>query len=270
MWWMRSVRSQTRRKNSKSWIVSKAGSKPPGGLGERATHDQQVSDVHRAEQVDRREVGLEEGVGADPVRGQLVGVGVDDVERRVGGQRLGDPQQRVGGELVVVVEEAGELALAERQGGVGRGRDAAVLARYLDLDPRVLRRVALQQGGQLGLPGAVVDDAELPVGVDLAAHRLDRLRQVAQVGPVGRHRERDRRPRGQRLDFLRRGLPPCPRPVQVQAAQPAPQLAQPPQQAEEARRQERFERAQVSRHPLSPAASRPQRGPRAPARSAAS
>ena len=87
----------------------------PGGLGDRGADDQQVADVHRPQRVDRRPVRLQERVGADAADRQLVAVAVDDVELGVGGERLGDPQQRVRGQRVVVVEEADELALAQRQ-----------------------------------------------------------------------------------------------------------------------------------------------------------
>ena len=105
------------------------GVEATGGLGDRAAHDQQVADVHRAERVDGRPVRLQKGVGSHAVQGQLVGVGVDDVELGVGGERLRDAQQRVRRQLVVVVEEADELARCTSPGLVGGGGDAAVLAR---------------------------------------------------------------------------------------------------------------------------------------------
>ena len=206
-----------------------------GGFGKRAAHDQQVADVHRAEQVDGREVGLEEGVGADPVRGQLVGVRVDDVELGIGGQGLGDAQQGVGGERVVVVEKADELPPAHRQRGVGRRRDAGVLPSGSELDPRVGVGVALQHRVQLRLGGAIVDDAQLPGGVVLGTHRLDRLAEVAQVGLVGRHRQGDRRVGRERLYFLQGGLAAGSRPVDVDGLTAAPgEIAEPPQKSEEA------------------------------------
>ena len=50
----------------------------------------------------------------------------------------------------------------------------------LELDPRCRHRRSAGSRRQLGLPGAVVDDAELPLGVVLGAYRVDRLAQVAR------------------------------------------------------------------------------------------
>ena len=108
-------------------------------LGEQlpAGHEQ-VADVHRAQRVDGRPVGLVERIDPGAVRGDLVLVGVGDVELALR-ELHRDPQQGIGRELVVVVQEGDELAAAELEPLVGGRRDARVLAQQACGDPRISR-----------------------------------------------------------------------------------------------------------------------------------
>ena len=177
----------------------------PGRLGHGAAHDEQVADVHRAERVGRRPVGLEERVGAEPVRGELVRVRVDDVEPGVDGERLGDAQQGVRGEHVVVVQEGDVLTATAGHRRVGGSRDPAVALTEERVDARIGGGGVLEEGPDGGRARPVVGRVQLPLGVELAPDRVDRLLQVARVGLVRRHHHRDQGPRRQRADLLDRG-----------------------------------------------------------------
>ena len=226
MWWMRSVSSEHAQHELEVLDRVEGRIEAAGALGELAAHHQQVTDVHRPERVGGRPVGLEEGIGAVAVPGELVGVGVDEVELGVIAERLGDPQQGIGGQHVVVVEEGDELPPRQRQGGVGRRGDAGVSLAQPDLDPLVAVPVALEHGPDLGRARAVVGDAQLPVRVALVAHRLDRLGEQPRIGLVGRHHDRDQRSRRERADLLGDRAPTSAaaggerRPAEAQAHQP--------------------------------------------------
>ena len=90
-----------------------------------------------------------------------------DVEQR------GDLVQRVGRELVVVIQQCGELAGDETEGRVGSVGDVAVPLAEHGLDPRVLAHELLEQGTNVGGRRGVVGEAEFPVRVDLPAYAVD-------------------------------------------------------------------------------------------------
>ncbi len=146
--------------------------------------------------VERR---LEPGgrTAADCVDRVLVGIDRGDVV--TAGEGGGHKGQGVGRQQVVMVEEGGDLAVRQGQGGIGGRGDA--LRRLVTDDPD-----ALVPGGGLAQDpahflgrGAIVTDAQPPVGVDLIAHRLDRRPEMSRSGIVHRHQHRDARQGGRAL-----------------------------------------------------------------------
>ena len=138
-------------------------------LDQRAAQDAEVAGVHLRAHPLRRPVGLEEGAASGGRRGR-------SCPRRCRRSRpRGLPSmaaatwsERVGMELVVVVEQGDELAAGHRQGVVGGGDDAAVLVAALDPDPRVGAPPPARASRARAAAGAVVDQAQLPVGEALA------------------------------------------------------------------------------------------------------
>ena len=128
-------------------------------------------------------------------------VGIEHV-RRVLDDGLGHPEQGLVLEHVVVVEEDRELARRHLERPVGGVGDAAVLAPEVQLDARVLRRVLLQHPLHVGLGGAVVRDAQLPLGIELRAHGFEHLAQH-RLGRIERgHEHRDPGAHGHLPDAL--------------------------------------------------------------------
>ena len=130
----------------------------------------------------------------DAVVGDHVLVGVDHVEVGVGGDAVGDVLEGVGGEGVVVVQEGDVVAGGEVQGGVGgvrRSRRAVSWrVRWMRGSEAAWRS---QRGDDLGVGGAVVDQAQLPVGVGLVADGGDRLLEHVQRRVVDGGEHRDQR-----------------------------------------------------------------------------
>ena len=155
--------------------------------------DAEMAGVHQGVHVLRGPSGLDVAYEG-PVVGDHVLVAVEHVEGGVGGDAVGDVLQRVGGEGVVVVQQGDVVAGGEREGGVGGVGDAVGGVVAGEVDAGVGGGVALQRGGDLGVGGAVVDEAQLPVGVGLVAHGGDGLLEHGQGWVVDRGEHRDERP----------------------------------------------------------------------------
>ena len=160
--------------------------------GELAPVDAQVARVHERGHVVRRPARLDVAYER-PVVGDDVLVAVEHVEGGVRGDAVGHVLQGVRGEGVVVVQEGDVVAAGEGHGGVGGLRDAPGDDVAGEVDARVGVRVVLQRGGDVGVGGPVVDQAELPFGVGLVAHRGDGLlehreRRVVDGGEDGDER----------------------------------------------------------------------------------
>ena len=140
----------------------------------------------------RRPVRLEVRIAAAPFEIELVLVRVDQVCVRVFVQVPDDLEQRVRRQLVVVIEHDDELAGGGRQRGIRRGRDVAVLWKTRDRDPRIGRQLAEQRPRAFRLRG-IVGQAELPVRVDLSAHRFDTRAQPPRIGVPDRCDDADER-----------------------------------------------------------------------------
>ena len=167
----------------------------PGAAHELGSvHAEVADDVLRQEQV-RAEVGLEIGVDPPAPPVELVLVAVDDVGVRMAGELGRDAPEGVRGELVVVVEQGDELAPRHRQRGVGGGRDVAPDRAVREPDPGVGAREGLERLANAGARRGVVRDAQLPARVGLRADGLDGTGQPERVGVVGRHQDREDRPR---------------------------------------------------------------------------
>ncbi len=79
----------------------------------------------------------------------------------------------------------------QRQRPVAGVRYAMVALAQVQLDAGLLRGQRLQHAAHMGLGGGIVGDAQLPVRVDLGAHRIDHRGQHGRVGVVGGHQDRD-------------------------------------------------------------------------------
>ena len=146
-------------------------------LDERAPDDAQVARVHLAAQPVDRPVGLEERIELATPFVDLVLVGVDVVDVRVLVDGRRDLGQGAWVEEVVVVEEGDELALGHGQAVVGRGHDPAVLGPVRHAHAAVGVGRFVEDGSDLRRTRRVVDEAQLPVGEGLGAHRCNRLPQ---------------------------------------------------------------------------------------------
>ena len=68
----------------------------------------------------------------------------------------------------------------------GGANDALVSGKVLHSDPRVAGGIVIKYRPHVGLGGGVVDQAELPVRVNLSAYRLDGLPEPGLVRVVHR------------------------------------------------------------------------------------
>ena len=155
----------------------------------------QVPCVHHGGQQQRAPIRLAEQVQGAVIEVDLALVRVHKINRRVGAQPGRDLGEGVVRQHVVVVQQGDVVPGRHRQRLVAGRRDAAVPGRVADLDPRVQRREAVQQGLQAGLARAVIDQAQLPVRVGLAQHGQDRPLEQRQRRAVHRHQHRDQRTR---------------------------------------------------------------------------
>ncbi len=187
MWWMRVVRSVRR-------STVELRPQPADRFHERAPVDAEVAGVHAREKRIGVPVRLEERVGPLAVVVDLVFVGVEhvDVGHTIGGERA--LEERVRRQEIVVIEEAHELALRERQRRIARARDVAVLTSERELDAPLEAGVLLEDPADAGIARCVVGDAQFPIGIHLRAHRIEGRAQVAFRRIVGRHDHAEERP----------------------------------------------------------------------------
>ncbi|HLY81718.1 MAG TPA: hypothetical protein VKQ71_01975 [Acidimicrobiales bacterium] len=99
----------------------------------------------------------------------------------------------VGGEGVVVVEQRDVGAGGHVQGGVGGGGDTAGVLASCEVDAGVLGGVALEGGDDVGVGGAVVDQAEFPVLEGLLAYGSDGFLEHGNGRVVDRGEDGDER-----------------------------------------------------------------------------
>ena len=137
---------------------------------------------------------------ARAVLGQLVLVGKQENGVALRIDRLGHAQQRIGGEAVVVVQKGAILAARLRQRVVGRPGDAAVDRPPRDADARIGLRRSRQAVANAGGGRRVVDDDELPVPVNLRAHRRERFLEERDGDVPHGQQDRDQRLVRQCLD----------------------------------------------------------------------
>ena len=135
----------------------------------------------------------------------LVLVAVDQIRLGMGDQLLGNQIQRVRGDLVVAVHEDDEIPLGALERAVRRLGDMPVRGPCDDLDAPVTLGVLGEHSRHVGLGRCVVGDAELPVGVELRAHRVDGAAEPAFRRVVDRHDDREQRRRSQLADPARDG-----------------------------------------------------------------
>ncbi len=168
-------------------------------LDEVTADDAEMADAVLPQQQQRVEVGLE--VVGDPMAVDVdqVLVAVHQAGVRPGGQVDGHRGQRLGGQQVVVVQEGHPPAGGHGQRRVGGRSDVAVVGAPDHLDPPVAGGVAGQDLADGRIGGAVVGDAQLPVRVPLAQHRLDGFPQQRHRRVVDRQQHADSRRVGQVL-----------------------------------------------------------------------
>ena len=156
-------------------------------------------------------VALEVGIQQLTGWAELVFVGVKELRFGVIGDRLRHPDQRLIRQQIIVIEQGQPGGLHQLQGAVRTGADVAVALAEHHLDARIGRHCRLQQRADARVGGAVVGDAELPVGIDLAAHRIDRRLQPLRLRVEHRHQHRDlgRRWQGLSPGHHRRSLLRC-------------------------------------------------------------
>ncbi len=175
----------------------------------RTSHDEQVGYVVVRQQKIGREIGLEVRVDVAPVGRDEVLVRVEDV-----GVVRGDGQhhlvERVLGKLVVVVHERNVVAAGHGNGVVRGTGNVLVAVEKAHVYSRIMDAPEAIQG--LLARRAIVNDAQLPVPVELAFHRLDRRLEPTPIGVEDRHDDAD-------LGFARESLDPRAGTVAVRVAQ---------------------------------------------------
>ena len=129
-------------------------------------------------------VTLELGVETPAGLVDLVLVRVDHLRVRPGGDGLGDMEQSAGRQHVVMVEERDKLAGGKVEGGVGGGRDMAVLRAEDELDPRVLFPGVREHLPHVTLGRGIVGDAQLPVRIKLRGDGGEQLGEERGRGVV--------------------------------------------------------------------------------------
>ena len=164
--------------------------KPAQLLHQRAAVDAEMAGVAVGAQRVRRPPGLQMGPHLTAVH-QRVLVGVDHVQPGLGGDPAGHVVKRVGGERVVMVEQCDVVAGGLGHRGVGGLRNATGRVVAHELDPGVGARVTLEGGEDLGVGGAVVDQAQLPLSEGLGRHGGDRLIEHPDRRVVNRYEDRD-------------------------------------------------------------------------------
>src|SRR5581483_8836975 len=168
---------------------------------ERALHNDEVANVIAGEKQFGRPVRLEERVVAVAVFVDLVLVRIENLGagHRIDGTN--DFPYREIGELIVVVEESDVIAGGQTESLVGRGGDAAISRQGGDMNARVALCKIVQNSGQFRVVGAVIRQAELPIGIDLGGYGIHTLREYGYRGAIDRNDNTDARPHSEFLGF---------------------------------------------------------------------
>jgi hypothetical protein len=149
----------------------------------------------------RRPVRLEQRQRAVPsVDADLVLVAVDQRRIRMCIDVLRQRQQRMRRQFVIVVEKHHILAARQIERAVGRGTDVAAIVAPVHPHARLACGQRREHRVHVRRAGGVVGDAQLPVRIDLAGHRLDHPLQHRRVRLEHRHDDRENGRAAQRGD----------------------------------------------------------------------
>ncbi len=182
--------------------AGKLDAQPTQFLDQRTPVHPKVAGVHSREERVGRPVGFEVRLAVESRLVDLVLIGVEHVDVGIAVDRQRDFKERVGRKRIVVIEKTHELACRQSQCRVARRGDVAVLGAIDHLDARVQCGVLLEYFADVPLFGGVVGDAQLPIGIGLREHRLDRLAQKPFGSLVRRHDHADHHAPRQRLGHL--------------------------------------------------------------------
>src|SRR5258708_1916609 len=100
-------------------------------------------------------------------------IAVYEIQDRVVVDASNDLIQRVRIEGVIVVEQSHELTARQRQRMIHCPTEPHVFRQVLRLDPLVRSCEIVEQAAYVSRRRPVVDDAKLPIRVDLPPYRLD-------------------------------------------------------------------------------------------------
>ena len=136
-------------------------------------------------------IGLEIGVKSMPLLVDLVFVTEDQVGIGLFVELDRHMVQRMGRQQIIVIQQGTITPCGQLQRAVGRRRDMAVLFAENHFDPGVPFGVCLQLPAHPRIRRCIVGDTQLPIGVVLGHHRLNRLGEEALIRVVNRKQYRN-------------------------------------------------------------------------------
>ena len=162
----------------------------PQDLG--AIRRQMGHEVEREQKVVAK-IRLELEIKPPPFVVDHVLIAVDHCGLGVPADFVCDPIESIGRELVIVVEQNAKFARGDRKRRIRSGGNMPVSVTVNNLDPLVEQRIFVEHRSNMRLGRVIVGDAQFPVLIHLAEHRIDTFSQPDLVDVIHGHDDRDQR-----------------------------------------------------------------------------